>query len=54
MKKSELKKLIAEYKNLKSKSKESLHNHKIQDKLRELERRYFHETGREIKSDLTL
>ena len=55
MKKSELKKLIAEYRNLHSKSKkDSSHNHKIQDKLKELEQRYFHETGREIESDLNL
>lgn len=53
MKKSELKKLIAEYRNLRSKSKkDSSYNHKIQDKLKELECRYFHETGRDIGSDL--
>ena len=53
MKKSELKKLITEYRNLCSKlKKDSSHNPKIQDKLKELEHRYFHETGREIESDL--
>jgi len=55
MKKSELKKLIAEYRNLRSKLKKDLpHNHKMQGKLKELEHRYFHETGREITSDLEL
>jgi len=56
MKKSELKKLIVEYKNLSSKSnqKESSHNQKTLDKLKELEHRYFHETGREITSNLEL
>ena len=55
MKKSELKKLIAEYRNLRLKSKkDSPHNHKVSDKLKELEHRYFHETGREIESDLEL
>ena len=53
MKKSELRKLISEYKSLKSKSKkESSYNRKISDKLKELEHRYFHETGRDIESDL--
>ena len=55
MKKSELKKLTTEYRNLCSKlKKDSSHNHKIQDKLKELEHRYLHETGREIESDLGL
>ena len=54
MKKSELKKLIEEYKNLKSQSnkKQSSHNQSSSDKLKELAHRYFHETGRDIDSDL--
>ena len=53
MKKSELRKLIIEYRTLCSKSKKDLsYKHKMQDKLKELDRRYFHETGREIESDL--
>ena len=53
MKKSELRKLIIEYRTLCSKSKkDSSYKHKMQDKLKELDRRYFHETGREIESDL--
>lgn len=56
MKKSELRKLIAEYKRLKSQSnkKQSSRNQKTSDKLKELEHRYFHETGRGIDSDLHL
>ena len=55
MKKSELRKLISEYKSLKSKStKESSYSHKILAKLKELEHRYYHETGRKIESDLDL
>jgi len=54
MRKSELRKLISEYKNLKTKydQKESSRNQKMLDKLQELEHRYFHETGRSITSDL--
>ena len=54
MKKSELKKLIEEYKRLQSQSnkKQSSHNQKTTDKLKELAHRYFHETGRDIESDL--
>lgn len=53
MKKSELRKLISKYKMLKSKSKkDSSYSLKIPDKLKELEHRYFHETGRDIESDL--
>jgi len=56
MKKSELRKLIAEYKNLKAQSnkKQSVYNHDISDKLNELTHRYFHETGQNIESDLKL
>ena len=53
MKKSELRKLIAEYRNLRLRSKnESSHNQRIFIELKELEQRYFHETGRDIESDL--
>ena len=54
MKKSELRKLIEEYKNLKSQSnkKQSLCNEALSDKLKELAHRYFHETGEDIESDL--
>ena len=42
MKKSELKKIVSEYNDLKRRSK----NHDFSDKLKELEHRYEHETGR--------
>ena len=51
MKKSELRKLIAEYKKMELKSKKSKDN-KLQEKLGQIEHRYYHETGRMLKSDL--
>ena len=51
MKKSELRKLIANYKELKLKMKKS-QNKKFNEKLGEIEHRYFHETGRQLKFDL--
>jgi hypothetical protein len=56
MKKSELRKLVAEYKNLKSQvdKKQSSHSQRLSDKLKELKHRYFHETGQDIESDLNL
>ena len=55
MKKSELRKLMQEYKNLKLK-KHNKHdlsqNHKISEKLKEIKHQYFHETGNDIESDL--
>ncbi len=51
MKKSELRKLIAEYKEIKLKSKKSK-DKKLQEKLGQNEHRYYHETGRMLKSDL--
>jgi len=51
MKKSELRKLVAEYKEIKLKSKK-LKNEKLQEKLGQIEHRYYHETGRMLKSDL--
>tara|TARA_Y100000590_G_scaffold446848_1_gene581205 strand:+ start:3545 stop:3694 length:150 start_codon:yes stop_codon:yes gene_type:complete len=44
MKKTELRKLISDYNLLKLKSTK----HDVSQKLKEIERRYFHETGREI------
>ncbi len=49
MKKSELQKLVAEYKKIKLKK---LKDSKLQDKLGQIEHRYYHETGRILKSDL--
>ena len=51
MKKSELRKLVAEYKEIKLKLKKSKDS-KLQDKLGQIEHRYYHETGRMLKSDL--
>lgn len=48
MKKSELKKLFAEYNKIKLMK---IQNERTLDKLKEIEHRYFHETGRTIKSD---
>jgi hypothetical protein len=48
MKKSELRKLVAEYNDLKRRSK----NHDLSDKIKELEHRYEHETGRKIQDEL--
>lgn len=44
MKPSELRKLISEYKTLKSKQTNS-YDHRTQKRLKEIERRYYHETG---------
>lgn len=56
MKKSELKKLISEYKILKLKlDKFDLpHNRIISEKLAEIKHLYFHETGNDLESDLKL
>ena len=51
MKNSELRKLVADYKEIKLKIKKS-NNNKLKEKLGELEHRYYHETGRPLKSDL--
>ncbi|MBA4458839.1 MAG: hypothetical protein VW081_02685 [Nitrosopumilus sp.] len=53
MKNSELRKLVSEYKEIKNKqTKKHVNNFKMYEKLREIEHRYFHETGRTLKSDL--
>ena len=51
MKKSELRRLIVEYKETKIKLYKS-NNGKLIDKLKLIEHRYYHETGRTLKSDL--
>ena len=51
MKKAELRKLVAKYKEMKSKTKKS-NDKKLQDKLEEIEHRYYHETGRSLKLNL--
>ncbi len=51
MKKSELRKLIVEYKKIKLKLKK-IKDKKLQEKLGQIEHRYYHETGRILKSEL--
>lgn len=51
MKKAELKKLIADYKLIKLKIKKSS-SEKYLDKLKQIEHKYYHETGRNLKNDL--
>jgi CRISPR/Cas system CSM-associated protein Csm2 small subunit len=51
MKKSEIRKLIAEYKEINLKIKK-VQNKKMLEKLKVIEHKYFHETGRDLKSDL--
>ena len=48
MKKSELRKLVAEWKHLRRISK----NHDMSKKLREIEHRYYHETGTKLEVEL--
>ena len=48
MKKSELRKLIVEYKEIKLKSKDK----KLYEKMSQIEHRYYHEIGRMLKDDL--
>ncbi|HSA98073.1 MAG TPA: hypothetical protein VLF17_03245 [Candidatus Nitrosotenuis sp.] len=54
MKKSELKKLVSEYKYLQLKlaKLDSLRTGAALEKLGEIKHRYFHETGRDLESDL--
>lgn len=51
MKNSELRRLVAEYKEIKIKLTKT-QNNKLIEQLREIEHRYFHETGRPLKTDI--
>ncbi|MDH3610209.1 MAG: hypothetical protein OEM79_00455 [Nitrosopumilus sp.] len=51
MKKSELRLLVAQYREIKNKLKK-LPNKKLKEKLGEIEHRYFHETGRVLESEI--
>ena len=51
MKKSELRRLVSEYREIKIKLSKS-NDEKLTDKLKQIEHRYYHETGRTLKSDL--
>ncbi len=50
MKNSELRRLVAVYKEIKNKLTKT-QNNKLKEKLKEIEHRYFHETGRYFTSD---
>jgi len=53
MKNSELKKLISQYKKIQIKQKKKhVDSLKLSEKIKEIEHKYFHETGRTLKSDL--
>jgi len=53
MKNSELRKLISQYKEIINKQKKKhVNSIKLSKNLKEIEQRYFHETGRTLKSDL--
>ena len=53
MKKSDLKKLISQYKETMIKQKKkNASSFRLSEKLKEIEHRYYHETGRTLKSDL--
>ncbi len=48
MKKTEIRKLVAKWKELKIMSK----NHDVSEKLKEVEHRYYHETGTKLEEEL--
>ena len=48
MKKSELRELVAEWKDLKRRSK----NHDLSEKIKLIEHQYYHETGRMLEDEL--
>ena len=53
MRNSELKKLISQYKEIQIKQKKKyVDSLRLSEKIKEIEHRYFHETGRTLKSDL--
>ena len=52
MENSELKKLISQYREVRDNKKKNVDNFRIEELLKEIEHRYFHETGRTLKSDL--
>lgn len=53
MKNSDIKKLISQYKEtIIKQKKKNTDSIKLSEKLKEIEHRYYHETGRTLKSDL--
>lgn len=51
MKKSELRRLVAKYKEIRSRLIKTK-NKKLKEKLDQIEHKYYHETGRTLKTDL--
>ena len=51
MKNSDLRKLVSEHKEITNKYTKTK-NKKLKEKLKEIEHRYFHETGRSFASDI--
>ena len=45
MKKSEIRRLVAKWRDLKQRSR----NHELSEKLKEVEHRYYHETGKKLE-----
>ncbi len=45
MKKSEIRRLVAKWRDLKQRSR----NHELSEKLKEIEHRYYHETGKKLE-----
>ena len=53
MKNSDIRKLISQYKEtIIKQKKKNADSFKLSEKLKEIEHRYYHETGRTLKSDL--
>ncbi|WP_016940122.1 hypothetical protein [Candidatus Nitrosopumilus sediminis] len=53
MKNSDIKKLISQYKDtIMRQKKKNVDSFRLSEKLKEIEHRYYHETGRTLKSDL--
>jgi hypothetical protein len=53
MKNSDIRKLISQYKEIIIKQKKkNADSFRLSEKLKEIEHRYYHETGRTLKSDL--
>ena len=53
MKNSNIKKLISQYKEtIMRQKKKNANSFRLSEKLKEIEHRYYHETGRTLKSDL--
>ena len=53
MKNSDIRKLISQYKEtIKKQKKKNADSFRLSEKLKEIEHRYYHETGRTLKSDL--